>query len=139
MFPFETTRRVEFCDTDAAGIMHFAAYFRYMEQAEHALWRALGLSVVTEYEGGTIGWPRVSADCSFHRPVRFEDELTIGVAVRRLGEKSVAFRFRFTHDEQEVATGSIVAACCAIEPGEPPRAIDIPPRIAQKLAAYVIT
>ena len=35
--PFVTTRRVEFCQTDAAGIMHFAAFFELMEQAEHEL------------------------------------------------------------------------------------------------------
>jgi tetratricopeptide (TPR) repeat protein len=34
MSPFTTTRRVEFGDTDMAGIMHFANFFRFMEAAE---------------------------------------------------------------------------------------------------------
>ena len=42
---FITTRRVEFADTDMAGIIHFANYYRYMEEAEHAMWRAAGLSI----------------------------------------------------------------------------------------------
>ena len=33
---FHYRRRVEFCETDAAGIVHFSAYFQYMEQAEHS-------------------------------------------------------------------------------------------------------
>jgi hypothetical protein len=37
--PFHTSRFVEFSDTDMAGIMHFSAYFRYMEAAEHELRR----------------------------------------------------------------------------------------------------
>ena len=28
-----------------AGVVHFSWFFRYMEEAEHALWRAAGLSV----------------------------------------------------------------------------------------------
>ena len=41
---FVTSRRVEFSDTDAAGIVHFVAFFRMMEQAEHELLRSVGLS-----------------------------------------------------------------------------------------------
>ena len=37
--PFRTTRLVEFGDTDMAGIVHFANFFRYMESAEHAFLR----------------------------------------------------------------------------------------------------
>ena len=45
MTPFTTTRRVEFGDTDMAGIMHFANFFRFMEAAEPDFLRSLGLSV----------------------------------------------------------------------------------------------
>jgi acyl-CoA thioester hydrolase len=43
--PFITTHRVEFFETDLAGIVHFANYYRFMEQAEHAFFRALGLKI----------------------------------------------------------------------------------------------
>ena len=36
------TRRVQFHETDLAGLVHFSIFFRYMEEAEHALWRAAG-------------------------------------------------------------------------------------------------
>ncbi|MFO0928438.1 MAG: hypothetical protein U0736_15660 [Gemmataceae bacterium] len=52
-------RLVEFADTDMAGILHFANYFRYLEAAEHAYLRACGLSVVLQHEGETISFPRV--------------------------------------------------------------------------------
>jgi acyl-CoA thioesterase FadM len=42
---FTWNRRVEFAETDAAGIVHFSSFFLYMEQAEHALFRSLGLSI----------------------------------------------------------------------------------------------
>ena len=68
---FVTTRRVEFSDTDAAGIMHFAAFFRLMEQAEHELLRSVGLSV--HDVASQISWPRVSAKCDYQSAARFED------------------------------------------------------------------
>src|SRR5690606_37511976 len=74
MTPFTLRRRVEFRDTDAAGIVHFSVYFNYMEEAEHALLRSLGTSVVTSDAEGPISWPRVAAACEFRGALRFEDE-----------------------------------------------------------------
>src|SRR4051812_43106379 len=63
--PFHTFRLVEFADTDMAGIMHFSAFFRFMEAAEHALLRSLGLSVYSEINGEVVTFPRVAASCEY--------------------------------------------------------------------------
>ena len=70
-YEFKLIRRIEFSETDMAGIVHFSNFFRMMESAEHAFFRSLGFSV--HPEGGTTGWPRVSATCDYLRPLRFED------------------------------------------------------------------
>src|SRR5262249_47928566 len=57
-------RRVHFYETDMAGLVHFSVFFRYMEEAEHALWRAAGLTIATVDE--EFGFPRVSASFDFH-------------------------------------------------------------------------
>src|SRR3954451_7046227 len=95
LVPFRLTRRVEFADTDMAGIVHFATFFRYMEAAEHAYLRACGLSVHTTWGGETITFPRVSASCDFVKSARFEDVLDIEVAVERIGRTSVRYAFTF--------------------------------------------
>ena len=41
-FEFKLTRRIEFAETDMAGIVHFANFFRMMEATEHAFFRSLG-------------------------------------------------------------------------------------------------
>src|SRR5215831_6794970 len=53
--PFRTQRRVEFADTDMAGIVHFANFFRYMEAAEVEFLRSRGLSVAMIWDGQKIG------------------------------------------------------------------------------------
>lgn len=130
---FVTTRRVEFSDTDAAGIMHFAAFFRMMEQAEHDLLRSVGLSVVTHDAAGQISWPRVHAHCDFESAARFEELLEIHVSIARLGNKSITFAHRFLRGGQQLASGEITSVCCRIREGQAPEPMPIPTWFADKL------
>ena len=107
--PFRTTRRVEFADTDLAGIAHFANFFRYMEAAEVDYLHTLGLSVRLEWEGQALGLPRVSATCDYLRPVSFEDMLDIDVHVERIGRKSVTFAFDFLCRGEVAARGRVTS------------------------------
>jgi 4-hydroxybenzoyl-CoA thioesterase/acyl-CoA thioester hydrolase len=134
---FVTTRRVEFSDTDAAGIVHFVAFFRMMEQAEHDLLRSAGLSVVMRDSAGTVSWPRVNAKCDFTDAARFEDLLEIEVRIARLGKRSITYAHRFRRDGMELATGEITAVCCRIKDGKPPKSIDIPAAMVKKLKPFV--
>lgn len=136
--PFKTSRRVEFHDTDAAGIMHFSAFFRMLEVAEHELLRSLGLSVFMTDEAGPFSWPRVHASCDYRGAVRFEDVVEILVDVERLGAKSVTYRFRLSHQGREVAEGRMTSVCCRLHHDRPPQSIPIPAAIAEKLRPLVV-
>lgn len=131
---FRTSRRVEFSDTDAAGIAHFASFLRYMEQAEHDFLRSRGLSVVMHDAEGKISWPRVSTKCDFQSAARFEDVLEIDVSIGRMGEKSVTYAFRVTKDGGDIAKGEITSVCCRFPDGAPPQSIPIPGWFREKLA-----
>ena len=133
---FQIQRRVEFCETDAAGIAHFSAFFLYMEQAEHALLRHLGLSVVMRDEAGVITWPRVSAHCDYTSAVKFEDVLDLALTIKRLGDKSVTYSCRFSLNGVLAASGTLTSVCCRLLPDQPPKSIPIPPWIAERLKAY---
>lgn len=136
---YQTSRRVEFSDTDAGGMMHFTAFFRFMEQAEHELLREVGSSVFIEDEEGTVSWPRVSASCDFSQTAQFEDLLTITLEVARLGRSSVTYQCQFHRDDQLLATGQIVSVCCRLAPGQPPQSIAIPPTLVEKLQQYQVS
>ena len=110
---FKLTRRVEFSETDTAGIMHFSNFFRYMEVAEHAFFRSLGTSI--HAAGNSLGWPRVHVECDFKHPLRFEDVVEISLFVREKKKKSLVYTFVFRKlNEQpvrEVARGMVAVAC----------------------------
>jgi YbgC/YbaW family acyl-CoA thioester hydrolase len=126
---FRTTRRVEFADTDMAGIAHFANFFRWMESAEVDFLRSRGISVAMRWEGQEIGFPRVSASCDFLRPITFPDEIEIAVSVVRVGRKSVTYGFEFFKDGQLSAKGQISAVCCRMHGEERIESIEIPPGV----------
>jgi 4-hydroxybenzoyl-CoA thioesterase/acyl-CoA thioester hydrolase len=135
---FQVNRRVEFRDTDMAGIVHFSVFFTYMEQAEHEFLRSLGLGVIAKVEGQEISWPRVSATCDYRRAIKFEQLIDITLRVSRIGEKSVSYDFRFEHSGQLVAEGRITAVCCLFQHGFPPQSVPIPRLLREKLTPYLI-
>src|SRR5215207_368024 len=97
------SRRVQFSETDAAGIVHFSNFFRYFEDAEHALWREAGLCI--HEKESAIGWPRVAASCAYHRPLRFEQEFDVTVRVSELTARTITYAGEITRDGQRIASG----------------------------------
>lgn len=131
------TRTVEFCETDAAGIMHFSNYFRFMEAAEHAFVRSLGLTIFeTPPQNPPIGWPRVAVSCEYKRPFRFEDKVEVHLKVTAKSEKSITygFTFRKAGEKEDCATGSVTVVCVTFREGRM-QATFIPKDFAEKIEA----
>jgi YbgC/YbaW family acyl-CoA thioester hydrolase len=132
---FSITRRVQFSETDQAGIMHFSNYFKLMEEVEHAFFRSVGLSVAMQHDDIHIGWPRVSASCEYFGPVKFEDEIELKMRVVRVGEKSFSYEVEFVVQGNRVALGKTTSVCCAIDTDM--KSISIPEVIRRKLTTGV--
>lgn len=130
-------RRVQFYETDLAGVVHFSWYYRYAEEAEHAMWRAAGLTIASA--GADIGWPRVAASFEFHEPLRFEDEFEVLVRVAAVTDKTIRYTTVITRDQTTIATGTHTAICVSKRPGEPMKAVSIPADLAALLKVAVPT
>src|SRR6266550_945727 len=131
---FSLKRRVQFHETDMAGVVHFANYFRMMEEVEHAFFRSLGLSIVMTHEALEIGWPRVAASCEYFGPLRFEDEVELIMRVTKVGEKSFNYEVEFQWEGRKVAVGKMTSVCCEMQDAGM-RPIAIPAGIRRKLEA----
>ena len=84
----EMRRRVAWNETDAAGHNHFSAVFRWIEEAEHALFRSI------DAETAMIARiPRVHIDVDFHDRLYFGEVIDVHVGVTRVGNSSCAFAF----------------------------------------------
>jgi len=135
-YEYKVRRRVEFSDTDMAGIVHYSNFFRYMEAAEHEFFRSLGFSVVTRQVDPPVGWPRVRAECDFKQPLRFEDEYEVHMLVSQKKSKSLSYQFRIrrlnAQAAVEVARGSLTVVCVRHQGGTM-RAAVIPNEIAERI------
>lgn len=134
-YEFKTERTVEFADTDMAGILHFSNYLRYMEAAEHAFFRSLGLSVhQTDASGSGMeyGGARVRATCNYLRPLCYQDVVEIQVLVKEKSARSISYVvvFRKKPELVEVARGEMVVVFVTkTEDGKGLVAIPIPKEI----------
>jgi YbgC/YbaW family acyl-CoA thioester hydrolase len=127
---YRLRRRVQFYETDAAGIVHFSWFFRYMEEAEHALWRDAGLSIAKP--GAEIGWPRVAASFEYRRPLRFEDEFEVWLGIVAIGEKTIRYASRITKGGEHIGSGSLTIACVSKLPHGGMKSVPIPAEIAAR-------
>lgn len=125
-------RTVQFAETDMAGVLHFANYYRMMEEVEHAFWRSRSAHVITRSGDIEVSWPRVATSCEYFTPARFEDELELVFSVAHVGERSAVYQVEFMRGVDRIATGRTTAVCCALGP-DGFRPIAIPDELRKKL------
>lgn len=136
---FRTRRRVEFCDTDAAGIVHFASFFPWMESAEHEMLRSIGIKILPDsHQDPSVTWPRVRVSCDYANAARFEDCLDVEVSVAKIGTSSVTYSIAFSRPAADgqaipIAKGTSVVVCCRLHPGGGLEKVPIPDVIRGKL------
>jgi YbgC/YbaW family acyl-CoA thioester hydrolase len=136
-YEFRATRRVEFSETDLAGIVHFSNFFRYMETVEGAFYRSFGQSVLLRGFQEPMGLPRVHADCDYLKPLRFEDVVEMHLLVKEKREKVLHFQIRFRRLEPgpvvEVAVGHVTAVCVGKGTGGVFRSVPYPAEFARNI------
>ena len=130
---FRYTRKVFFYETDLAGVVHFSCYFRYLEEAEHALWRAAGLTV--DRAGASLGYPRVSATFDYKSPLFFEDELTIVARVHTVTKRTIKYSFVCTRGDTAIGTGWLTTACATRQEDGSMQSVEVPAGVVASLRA----
>jgi YbgC/YbaW family acyl-CoA thioester hydrolase len=99
LYEHTSTRRIEFSETDMAGLVHFSNFFKYMETAERDFFEAAGLDLINTKPGEVVGWPRARAECKFSAPLRFGETIDIHIAVKAMKDRSIEYQFRiFRHN-----------------------------------------
>jgi acyl-CoA thioester hydrolase len=96
-------RRVQWMDTDAAGIWHHSVVLRWAEEAEAELHRSLGIIDLTF--GAT---PRVKTEFEFPDSVRFDDVMDITLTVSHVGTTSMTYQIEVTTGSRSVANGQMM-------------------------------
>jgi acyl-CoA thioester hydrolase len=123
--PFAIQLRVYYEDTDAAGIVYYATYFRFIERGRTELLRSLGHDQNILMKDG-IAFAVRSASAEFLKPARLDDLLTVETAIESLGRAQVTFAQRVLRDKELLLDAKIRVACIDPARGKPipmPRAL----------------
>ena len=125
-YQYKIRRRVHFQDTDSAGIIHFANYFRYMEEVETEFLFHLGELAGVRPGDDFFVAPRVATSAEFLKPVRFGDMLEVTIRCVHKGRSSIDYDYSFTLDGDEVARAKLRAVCVAKREDGEFRSVPIP-------------
>ena len=108
--------RVEWGETDAAGIVFYPNYFRWMDRATHEFFRASGRAVVSMLTGG-YAVPLVSASANFKRALRYDEQIEIVTRVSEIRTRSFTLSHEMRRAGETVADGSEVRLWARVEAG----------------------
>jgi len=105
--------RVPFVDVDSTQRIHYTAWLRFMEIAEHHLMREIGYSYATVLRDQA--YPRVRLECDFRGAIQYDDELDVEARIERVGRSSWTVAFIGRHatapEDTPVATGKMTIVC----------------------------
>ena len=128
-------RRVEFAETDAAGMAHFSAFFRWMEEAEHAAWRSAGLDIWRS--GENLSWPRISATFDFKAPLKFQDEFEVRTEIASVTRSTIKWSHTLMRGDTLIGSGSVTAVCVMKLADGGMKSTEIPGEIISRLRAAI--
>ena len=101
---------VYFEDTDAAGIVYYANYLRFMERARSDMIRAVGVDQFAELEASGSAYAVVSVDIRYRRPARLGDDLLVVSTVEAVRASSVDIHQRVMRAGQLITDARVTAA-----------------------------
>jgi len=110
--------RVYYEDTDAAGIVYYANYFRFIERGRTEFLRSLGHDQNALMKEG-IAFAVRSANVEFLKPAKLDDLLTVETAIAALGRAQVTFAQRIRRDTEMLLDAKIRVACIDPTRGRP--------------------
>jgi len=123
--------RVYYEDTDAAGVVFYANYLKFMERARTEWLRALGFEQTTLMHDHNVVFVVRSLAVEFLRPALFNDELEVTVDLRGARGSLLEIAQSVRRGALSLVVGEVGVACVNTQSFKPVR---IPPAILEKLA-----
>jgi acyl-CoA thioester hydrolase len=124
--------RINWGDTDRAGIVFYPNYFKWFDIAAHQFFRSIGLSPSMLEEKHHVIIPLLDARCSFKKPLLYDDVITIKTTVSEINKRTFKFTHKVYNDEIRAGHGFEIRAWAKKEDGKL-STVPIPNDIREKL------
>lgn len=133
MNPIQYQFRVRWGETDAAGIVYYPNFYKWMDEASHHFFHEIGFSFGHLFSEEKAGMPLLEALCKFKSPLMHEDEVSVRSTIISLKDKVFTIEHEFSRRDEVVASGYETRAWADFSNGKP-KAVSIPDNIRRALA-----
>ena len=131
---FSMKYQIRFTHTDPAGQVFFPRYFEMLQAAvEEWFTCALGRKYSDLVFEDRLGTPTAAIQCTFVKPSRLGDELSIAVKLEHIGNSSFRLRFLGSVDGDPRLEAVSTLVLATLVGGKP---LPIPPEIRARMEAY---
>jgi acyl-CoA thioester hydrolase len=103
--------RIFYEDTDAAGIVYYANYLRFIERARTEMMRLLGYEHSALRDATGVNWTVRRCEIDYLRPARLDDSLIVDSTIRTLGGASLDIEQIVRKAENILVTATLKLAC----------------------------
>ncbi|MBI3452823.1 MAG: tol-pal system-associated acyl-CoA thioesterase [Rhodospirillales bacterium] len=122
--------RVYYEDTDAAGIVYYANYFKFAERARTEMLRAAGIENRRYLETRGVAFAVRRCTAEFLAPAKLDDLLEVHSRILRVRGASIEAEQRVIRDARAIAHIEVMLACVG-QAGRPAR---LPPEVIAAFA-----
>jgi acyl-CoA thioester hydrolase len=122
--------RIYYEDTDAANVVYYANYLKFMERARTEFLSELGIDVA-EYHGQGCLFPVTHIDVKYKQPARLGDMIEVTTEIKELGNASLIINHNIFKKDALIVEASVKLACIGND-GKPRR---IPEEFKKRIPA----
>lgn len=101
MFTHKTTLRVRYSETDQMGYAYYGRYAEYFETGRVEAFRSLGISYKAMEDEG-IMMPVLNLQINYHRPLFYDEEVTIETTIAQLPTLRIRFSYKVYNSQNEL-------------------------------------
>jgi acyl-CoA thioester hydrolase len=110
MAEFFIEKKVYYHDTDSGGVVYYANYLKFMEEARTELCLSRGLNLGEWFKKG-IAFVVVHLELDYKAPAQYADTLQVSAQVEKLGNSSIHF-FQEVRNGQKILVKSRTVWAC---------------------------
>jgi len=110
MADFAIEKKVYYHDTDSGGVVYYANYLKFMEEARTEFCLSRGVDVAEWFKKG-IAFAVVHVEVDYKCPAQYGDTLRVTAAVEKLGNSSVHFYQETLNGDRILVKARTVWAC----------------------------
>jgi 4-hydroxybenzoyl-CoA thioesterase/acyl-CoA thioester hydrolase len=114
----EIPLRVYIEDTDAAGIVYYVNYLKYMERARTELLRSMGYGKAAFFAEGLM-FVVHSMQINYRASAQLDDELIVSAGVKKVSRAAVVFSQCVKCGERVLCEGEVKVACASRDSQKP--------------------